>query len=105
MQPEDVILVEEYCLKYNIEHTFIFSLEDYGLIELVVVEEQKCIPIQQIQTIEKFSNLYYELNINLDGIDAISSCVYGCNGALNALRTGAISTMLPAYITMSRSTS
>ena len=72
MQPEDVILVEEYCLKYNIEHTFIFSLEDYGLIELVVVEEQKCIPIQQIQTIEKFSNLYYELNINLDGIDAIS---------------------------------
>jgi chaperone modulatory protein CbpM len=72
MQPEDVILVEEYCLKYNIEHTFIFSLEDYGLIELVVVEEQKWIPIQQIQTIEKFSNLYYELNINLDGIDAIS---------------------------------
>jgi phage terminase small subunit len=72
MQPEDVILVEDYCLKYNIEHTFVFSLEEYGLIELVVVEEQKWIPIYQIQAIEKFSNLYYDLNINIDGIDAIS---------------------------------
>ncbi|MFC5409006.1 chaperone modulator CbpM [Larkinella bovis] len=72
MLPEDVIRVEEYCLKYMIEETFVFSLEEYGLIELVVVEESKCIPLHQLQAIEKFSNLYYELNINLDGIDAIS---------------------------------
>lgn len=72
MLPEDFIRVDDYCLTYQIEHTFLFSLEEYGLIELVVVEEQKCIPIHQLQTIEKFSNLYYELNINVDGIDAIS---------------------------------
>ncbi|GAB3898352.1 hypothetical protein GCM10028803_17660 [Larkinella knui] len=72
MQPDDVILVEDYCLKYNIEHTFVFSLEEYGLIELVLVEERKFIPIHQIPAIEKFSTLHYELNINLDGIDAIS---------------------------------
>ncbi|GAB3919306.1 chaperone modulator CbpM [Larkinella terrae] len=72
MLPEDIIRVEDYCLKYEIEHTFLFSLEEYGLIELTVVEEQKCIPVQQLPAIEKFSNLYYELNINVDGIDAIS---------------------------------
>jgi hypothetical protein len=72
MLPEDMIRVEDYCLKYTIEQTFVFSLEEYGLIELLVVEEQTCIPLHQLQAIEKFSNLYYELNINLDGIDAIS---------------------------------
>ncbi|GAB3335596.1 chaperone modulator CbpM [Larkinella ripae] len=71
MLPQDVILVDDYCLKYNIEHTFVSSLEEYGLIELVVVEEQKCIPFHQLQSVEKFSNLYYELNINIDGLDAI----------------------------------
>lgn len=72
MLPEDVIPVEDYCLKYNIEHTFVFSLAEYELIELVIVEEQKFIPIHQLQAIEKFTHLYYELNINIDGIDAIS---------------------------------
>lgn len=72
MWSEDVILVDEFCLKYPIEQAFVFSLEEYGLIELVIVEEQKCIPIRQLQAIEKFSHLYYELNINLDGIDAIN---------------------------------
>lgn len=71
MVPEDVIRVDEFCLKYTIEETFVFSLEEYGLIELVEVDESKCIPLHQLQVIEKFSHLHYDLNINLDGIDAI----------------------------------
>ncbi|WP_460636051.1 chaperone modulator CbpM [Larkinella harenae] len=71
-----MILVEDYCLKYTIEETFVHSLEEYGLIELSVVEEQRCIPIHQLQSIEKFATLYYDLNINLDGIDAIHHLLY-----------------------------
>lgn len=76
MLPEDIIRVEDYCQTYEIEHTFLFSLEEYGLIELVIVDEQKCIPIHQLPAIEKFSNLYYELHINIDGIDAISHLLW-----------------------------
>ncbi|MGA0558017.1 chaperone modulator CbpM [Larkinella sp. VNQ87] len=71
MLPEDVIRVEEYCLKYTVEETFVASLAEYGLLELVIIEEQPFIPLHQLPTLEKFSNLHYELNINLDGIDAI----------------------------------
>jgi chaperone modulatory protein CbpM len=72
MQPEDVILVEDYCLNYAIDQSFVFDLEEYGLVELVVVEEKQFIPLHQVPVIEKFSHLYYELDINVDGIDAIS---------------------------------
>lgn len=72
MLPDEVILVEDYCQKYTIDQTFVLSLEEYGLIELIVVEEQKCIPFHQLQAIEKFSNLHYDLNVNLDGIDVIN---------------------------------
>lgn len=71
MVPEDMISVEDYCLKYTIEETFVRSLGEYGLIELIVVEDQQCIPIHQLQSVEKFASFYYDLNINLDGIDAI----------------------------------
>lgn len=72
MQPEDVILVEDYCLNYAIDQSFVFDLEEYGLVELVVADDRKWIPLHQLQVIEKFSHFYYELDINIDGIDAIS---------------------------------
>ncbi|MGV3560711.1 chaperone modulator CbpM [Larkinella arboricola] len=72
MLPDEVILVEDYCQKYTIDQTFVLSLAEYGLIELVVVEEQQCIPFNQLQAVEKFSNLHYDLNVNLDGIDVIN---------------------------------
>ncbi len=64
--------MEDYCQKYTIDQTFVLSLADYGLIELVLVEERQCIPFHQLPTVEKFSNLHYDLNINLDGLDVIS---------------------------------
>ena len=86
MQPEEVILVEDYCQKYTIDQTFVLSLAEYGLIELVVVEEQKCIPFHQLQAVEKFSNLYYDLNVNLDGIDVINHLLQRIEAMQNEIR-------------------
>jgi len=72
MENEGLIPVEQLCSSYNIEHTFINSLRDYGLIELIIVEGRYCLLNEQLRDLEKIIRLHYELDINLEGIDAIS---------------------------------
>ncbi|HMH31518.1 MAG TPA: chaperone modulator CbpM [Puia sp.] len=61
----------ELCAYYDVELTFISSLEEYGLIEINQVAEKKLIPLDKLQELEKFIHLHYDLDINIEGIDAI----------------------------------
>lgn len=69
---EELITPEECCSHYNIELTFIQSLNEYGLIEILSVEEKQFIHNTQLHELEKFIRLHYELGINMEGIDAIT---------------------------------
>lgn len=68
---EEYITVENCSIQYNVELSFINSLEESGLIEVIIVEEIRCLPYSQLQTLEKFRQWYYDLNINLEGIEAL----------------------------------
>ena len=72
MQTEYLITIDEFCTKHNIEVSFINSLQQTGLIEITTIEEVGFIQIEQIQQLEKFMRFYYELDINLEGIETIS---------------------------------
>jgi len=72
MQSEYLIAIDEFCAKHDIEVSFISSLQQTGLIEITTVEEVGFIPVDQIQQLEKFMRFYYELDINLEGIETIS---------------------------------
>ena len=63
--------VEEFCMYYQVEKSFIFLLKDAGLIEITVIENTGCIHANQLSSLEKFSRLHYELDINIEGIEAI----------------------------------
>ena len=67
----DLILVEQFCLHHNIDVTFITALQDFGLVEVVIVEDRTYLPQEQLLAVEKMMRLHYELEINLQGIDAI----------------------------------
>jgi chaperone modulatory protein CbpM len=69
---QDLIIVAEYCNQYNVDVTFIDSLEEYGLITITTIETQRYFPSQQAQDIERYIHLHYELEINMEGIEAIS---------------------------------
>lgn len=71
MQNEDMIPAEEFCVHHRIELAFIESLREYGLIETVLVEEKTFLPLSQLERLEKFVRLHYELDINLEGIETI----------------------------------
>jgi chaperone modulatory protein CbpM len=68
---EEIIPVETFCSYYQVERTFIESLESYGLISISYKENQRFILKEELTELEKFSRMYYELDINIPGIDAL----------------------------------
>ena len=59
------------CDHYKADIRFFESLEAYGLITLVRVEQIPSIETEQIRQVEKWIHLHYDLNINMEGLDAI----------------------------------
>ena len=72
MQTKNLIAVNEFCISHNIEIEFISSLQQTGLIEIATVEDAAFINADQLEQIEKFVRFYYDLDINMEGIETIS---------------------------------
>jgi hypothetical protein len=70
-QEKDLIPASEFCLHYHVEMNFIQSLQEYGLLQTVVEEENVFIPTAHLCELEKLARLHYDLNINMEGIDVI----------------------------------
>jgi chaperone modulatory protein CbpM len=73
MSEEEIIPVELFCSYYQVEQTFLETLESHGLITLGYRENQRFIPMEEITELEKYTRMYYELNINVPGIDALKN--------------------------------
>ncbi len=71
MQAENLIAVNEFCINHNIDISFINSLQQSGLVEITNIKETWFIDVDQLQQLEKFICLHYELDINLEGIETI----------------------------------
>ncbi len=67
----ELISIQEYCGHYEIEPAFIGALEDCGIITLTVIETSKYIHINQFKEVDTYKHLHYDLEINIEGIDAI----------------------------------
>ena len=72
MKAGNLIPINEFCINHNIEISFISSLQQTGLIEITNVEETRFIDPIQLQQLEKIIRFYYELDINLEGIETIN---------------------------------
>lgn len=72
MQTEYLIAVDEFCACHNIEISFIRSLQQNGLIEISTIEDSNFIDAEQLQQLERIIRFYYELDINLEGIETIT---------------------------------
>ncbi|NDP22342.1 MAG: MerR family transcriptional regulator [Paludibacter sp.] len=72
MEMENLIQTFEFCTCHNIEISFINSLYESGLIDIITIEEISYIPIDQVLQLEKIVHLHYELDINIEGIEAIT---------------------------------
>lgn len=72
MERDVLISVSEFCRHHEIEVTFVQSLQENKLIELVVVRDEIFVHTNQLPRLEKMVRLYYDLDINLEGIEVIN---------------------------------
>jgi hypothetical protein len=72
MQERTTISAREFCQHHQIELSFIYSLREYGLIEVEVSGDEDCfLPQEELDSLEKLVRLHYDLQINMEGLDAI----------------------------------
>lgn len=76
MQSEYLIAIDEFCANHNIEVSFISSLQQNGLIEISTIKDTGFIDADQLQQIEKYIQFYYELDINMEGIETITHLLH-----------------------------
>ena len=69
---DDLIAVNEFCVHHNIEISFINLLQQNGLIEISTIESKYFVEKEQLPQLEKFVRFYYDLDINLEGIETIT---------------------------------
>jgi hypothetical protein len=73
MERSDMIVLDEFCASHHVEISFVRSLEEHGLIETIILNETQCVSGNELSKLEQLIRLHQELNINPEGIDAISN--------------------------------
>ncbi len=71
MANEGMIAATEFCVSHNIEISFLNSLSESGLLETTIIEETTFISQDQLPELEKLVRFHYDMDINLEGIEAI----------------------------------
>ena len=87
MEANNLILIEQFCTNYEVEFSFINSLNEYGLIEIIVLDDKKYISNEQLKELERAIHFHYELNINMEGIDVIYNLIKQINELQQELNT------------------
>ncbi len=72
MAKENSLSIEDCSTYYKIETTFIKDLGEYGLVKIIHRNQQSFIPHDQLNELERYMHLHYDLDINMEGLEAIS---------------------------------
>ena len=67
---ENRLLYRECLRIYEIEESFIESLNEVGLIHVIDQDDDRFIEYDDLSDLEQFIRWYYEMDINVPGIDA-----------------------------------
>jgi hypothetical protein len=71
MDRKELIPVKDFCIHHNIHYSFISDLENSGLISVRSVKRSAYIHPDDINKLEKFVRMHYDLEINIEGIETI----------------------------------
>lgn len=87
MGTEYLIAIDEFCANHDIEISFISSLQQSGLIEITTIKNSGFIEADQLRQLEKYIRLYYDMDINLEGIETIDYLLLHINSLQEEVRT------------------
>ena len=71
MSTINLVLIDDFCTHHQIEFSFINALNENGLIEIISIDHLDYIANEHLPILEKWSRMYFELGINVEGIETI----------------------------------
>lgn len=80
MDKEEMIPVREFCIYHKMELSFIYSLNESGLIDITMVQEEIFVPASQLKQLEQLMRLNQEMDINIEGIETITYLLHRIAG-------------------------
>ncbi len=87
MSNEQMVAAQEFCISHNVEISFLNSLSESGLLETTTIEETVFISHDQLPELEKLVRFHYEMDINLEGIEAIHHLLQQMRAMQDEIRT------------------
>ena len=85
----ELFAITTYCSLHGIDHSFITSVSEEGLINITIENEDEFIEEEQLPDLEIYTRLHHEMGINTEGIDAIRHLVHklrNIQSELNSLK-------------------
>lgn len=73
---QHLIPAEEFCTHHHIEVSFVNTLSDHGLLEIVHQQNRYYIDSEHLHQLEKLMHLHYDLHINMEGLEAIAHMLH-----------------------------
>ncbi len=67
----ELIHITDFCLSHQIEESFIIELKTYELVKLEIMDNQLYMQVEELPKVEKMVRLHHDLEINIEGIQAI----------------------------------
>ncbi|UOB18901.1 chaperone modulator CbpM [Abyssalbus ytuae] len=71
MQVSSLVKISEFCFHHNVNESFVNLLAERELINITLVKNTQYIHYDYLPTLEKIIRLHNELDINVEGIEAI----------------------------------
>ena len=71
MSKEKLILIPQLCAHYQVEMSFFSELHEFGIIEVLTIDNSTFIHEDKISVVEKVVRMKKDLNINLEGVDTV----------------------------------
>ena len=72
MAGNDLIPAHDFCVYHRLEITFLYTLANRGLIDIVTNEQADYVPTAQLTYLEKLVRLHQDLSIHPDDLDVVS---------------------------------
>jgi hypothetical protein len=85
----ELFAITTYCSLHGIDHSFITSLSEEGLINITVENNDEFIEEEQLPELEIYTRWHHDMGINTEGIDAIRHLVHkvrNLQSELNSLK-------------------
>ncbi|MCB0740999.1 MAG: hypothetical protein KDB92_08125, partial [Chitinophagaceae bacterium] len=72
MATKELISITTFCESHEIELSFADAIRETGLVQFTKIENEFYMESEQVGDMEKYVHLYYDMDINVEGIETIS---------------------------------